>query len=167
MLTGERLQYLADLLPENVSWGDPLNAVMLDQILAAHSAGAQGANVHTCALCGATGDCKAKDPRLLNDCQGAWYRPAAHPQPTTASTGAQTHKIIDDGEVTGYVVPSVAAQPQPMPQTDAARDVLAERQRCIKACESVRDRSCAPEHSWAVDDCIAEIERLDRAKGKA
>lgn len=42
MLTGERLQYLADLLPENVSWGDPLNAVMLNQILAAHSAEPKG-----------------------------------------------------------------------------------------------------------------------------
>lgn len=128
------------------------------------------------------------------------------------SAGAQTHKIIDDGEVTGYVAPSVAAHPQPLSQTDAARDVMAERQRQIEVegfspthdskqtpGDLARAAACYAMHAagvhtaethppsiwprnWSVKwwkpdvsrrDLVkaaalilAEIERLDRAKGE-
>ena len=196
------------------------------KLLAAHSAVAQGANVHTCALCGSTGDCKAKDPRLLNDCQGAWYRPAAQPMPQTDSAGAPGEPYgwigydNDSGlnaafslgpakpESWTYYFP-LYAHPQPMPQTDAARDVLAERQRQIseegakpEEDDAYKDHELARAaiayarsgiglvsdgnvptqwpwmtHWWkpstprrdlvkAAALILAEIERLDRAKGE-
>lgn len=59
---------------------------------------------------------------------------------------------------------AVPDHPASEPLTNAARDVLAERARCIDACEAVRNDSTAPEWSCAIDACI---ERIDRAGEKS
>lgn len=120
------------------------------EFLAAHSAGAQGANVHTCALCGSTGDCKAKDPRLLNDCQGAWYRPAAHPQPMPQTDAARD---AEDAKRYRFIKSQM--------KVGAVQTQLP----LYRTLHWIGYEDCSDVHSAdaAID---AEIERLDGAKGE-
>jgi hypothetical protein len=43
-----------------------------------------------CPSCGSTGECKSTDPRMLGECQGAWYRTAALDTAPTMSEAAHS-----------------------------------------------------------------------------
>ena len=192
MLTGKRLEYLADLLPENVSWGDPLNAIMLDQILAAQSAGAQepvGTAVNDMQLT------EEQIESIYESCHDKWldsgkcinlwhtfakYLLAAH------NTGAQepVGTAVNDEELGRFwemhkpasefpVGTHAYTRPQPPDETGAARDVHALRTVRAELGLTISDPMWA-EHAEVNKRALrrwhsvinAEIERIDYTKGK-
>lgn len=91
----------------------------------------------------------------------------SQPMPQTDSAGARASSgslafNYGNALVDKKLDPSYNAQPQPMPQTDAARDAISLLRETV---------GITPSYGWvarrdALLKRIAEIERLDRAKGE-
>ena len=191
MLTGKRLQYLADLLPENVLWGDPLDAGMLEQILTAHSAGAREpvvwrhkwTNDHAAEWAYKEAGPKTDELRIgipgvlgPDSHRECWEPLYAQPQPMTDASRhlsdllARIHRDGGQYEAEHGIDKAVADADDKVTRlnamTDAARDMKRWREKIIRAMRAPSRGDFTVEINATVREMTAEIERLDRAKGE-